>query len=32
MGRNDNPAPGVQEQWVAVLLRVLIAGLTAWLG
>lgn len=32
MGRNDNPLPGVQEQWVGVLIRVVIASLTAWLG
>ncbi len=32
MGRNDNPLPGVQEQWVGVLIRVVIAALTAWLG
>lgn len=32
MGRDDNPLPGVQEQWVVVLIRVVIAALTAWLG
>lgn len=32
MGRNDNPAPGIQEQWVGILIRVVMAALTAWLG
>ena len=32
MGRGDNPLPGVQEQWVGVLIRVLMAALAALAG
>ncbi len=30
MGRDDNPLPGVQEQWVGILLRVILAAITAF--
>lgn len=29
MPRNDNPLPGVQEQWVSVLIRMIVAALSA---
>lgn len=29
MGRNDNPLPGIQEQWVSLLLKAIIAAITA---
>ena len=29
MGRNDNALPGVKEAWIGVLLRVIIAAITA---
>jgi hypothetical protein len=29
VGRNDNPLPGVQEQWVGVLLRIVLAAIAA---
>lgn len=29
MPRNDNALPGVKEQWVSVLIRALIAALSA---
>jgi hypothetical protein len=29
MPRNDNPLPGVQEQWVSVLIRIVVAALSA---
>lgn len=32
MGRYDNPLPGVSEQWVGVLIRVIMAALAAWAG
>ncbi len=32
MGRNDNPLPGVQEQWVSILIRVILAAITALAG
>lgn len=32
MGRGDNPLPGIQEQWVGVLVRVIMAALAAWIG
>jgi len=27
--RNDNPLPGVQEQWVSILIRAIISVLSA---
>ena len=32
MGRNDNALPGVKEQWVGLIVRAVLAALTAWLG
>ncbi len=32
MGRNDNPLPGVQEQWIGLLIRVILAAITALAG
>jgi len=29
MGRNDNALPGVKEQWVGLLLKAIIAAITA---
>ena len=29
MGRDDNALPGVREQWVGLLLKALIAAITA---
>lgn len=32
MGRNDNALPGVREKWIGVLLRVILAAITALAG
>lgn len=32
MGRDDNAIPGVKEQWIGVLLRVILAAITALAG
>ncbi len=32
MGRNDNPLPGVQDQWIGLLIRVILAAITALAG
>ena len=29
MGRNDNSLPGVKEQWVGLLIRAILAAITA---
>lgn len=32
MGRDDNALPGVKEQWVGILIRVILAAITALAG
>lgn len=32
MGRQDNALPGVKEAWVGILLRVILAAITAIAG
>lgn len=32
MGRDDNALPGVKEAWVGILIRVIIAAITALAG
>ena len=32
MGRSDNALPGISEPWVGILIRVIMAALTAWIG
>lgn len=32
MGRDDNALPGVKEQWVSILIKVILAAITALAG
>lgn len=32
MGRDDNALPGVKEQWVGLLIRAILAAITALAG